>query len=1006
MTSGISASSSSTRLPTEVVSYTIASCSEHSGNYVADNIKVDRPLDQASRWSGAQQAPSMKQWILLRLDTLAVVKSITFGKFHKKHPCNMKEFKVYVGLHPDHMVQVLHTCLKDDAVPESFAIPETNKTGLRFPSRFVKILPLSAHGQSFHVSIWHVSVTGIVEPAYVEAVRARYDEYRETVIARHILKHLRQRRMLMPYMSILARTRLELEHPLVTALHSSLVLQGDFPSAELVLSQMASANLFDDYLRSCQPRARWTRLHGANADGDAPGPRGGHAMALDASRGVIYLLGGWDGRKSLDDLWAYNIGAERWEILCRSTAKEKNGPGPRSCHKMVCDSKTGCLYVLGRLGDDIGKISSSRSPSEEGREQARTQTGDRNPNDQQGMSFCSEFYRYHTRGLDGGKWDLLSFDTATSGGPQLIFDHQMVMDSETQTIYVSGGRVVNGDWDSPKYSAFYSYDVRSSKWKLLQPISASGPSSVQSPISQRSGHSMVFDPLTHTLFVFAGQKDERYLSDMCAYDTESNTVTELFSNFSSVGGPDACFTQRAVIDPTLKEIYVFCGLSRSQQTEALTVLKADAPNWVYRYTYPNIPGTWTQILPEPLRKDIDHSKTDTESMLNYGEGEYGAEWDDDIPRPRYAHQVVYDEKTGKAFLHGGNAGETKDEENEHGDPSGDGQDTGIRSRGESGEGPREPEGIAFSSAGYRRSLAFRDGGMEGSENRNDEDVEHRSWTRMRELRLDDFWSMTLIRAGPEEVVRRAVYHIRRQRFREMCEDQPPLTALRYLQTEVADVVDHSDSEEADIFRSLLSHLLVVAPLGIATPTSSGGISAHHDQGSGICGDDTEEEVSEGQDWQRKVARLEDVPPKKRTRSQSPGEEELVWTSMIEGNDGGRTGGEVEGYGFEPSAGSCHPWSETTSRSIEPTPLSIAKMTRSGGQKRSHAVLLLDEDPLEVSSSGSDSVHDGSKTRAKPLSADRFRQRTEVFEGLLELVETGAKQPEGSLLDLVDSEGGL
>lgn len=1005
MTSGISASNSSTGLPAEIISYTIAGCSEHSGNYVADNIKVDRPHDQASRWSGAQQAPSMKQWILLRLDTLAVVKSITFGKFHKTHPCNMKEFKVYVGLHQDHMVQVLHTCLKDNAVPESFTIPETNKAGLRFPSRFVKILPLSAHGQSFHVSIWHVSVTGIVEPAYVEAVRARYDEYRETVIARHILKHLRQRRMLMPYMSILSRTRLELEHPLVTALHSSLVLQGDFPSAELVLSQMASANLFDDYLRSCQPRARWTRLNGTNADGDAPGPRGGHAMALDASRGVIYLFGGWDGRKSLDDLWAYDIGAERWEILCRSTAKEKNGPGPRSCHKMVCDSKTGCLYVLGRLGDDVGKISSSRSPSEEGRGQARTQTGDRNPNDQQGMSFCSEFYRYHTRGLDGGKWDLLSFDTATSGGPQLIFDHQMVMDSETQTIYVSGGRVVNGDWDSPKYSAFYSYDVRSSKWKLLQPISASGlSSSVQSSISHRSGHSMVFDSHAHALFVFAGQKDDRYLSDMCAYDTESNTVTELFSNFSSVGGPDACFTQRAVIDPTLKEIYVFCGLSRSQQTEALTVLKADAPNWVYRYTHPNIPGTWTQILPEPLRKDIDRSKTDTEGiMLNYGEGEYGTEWDDDIPRPRYAHQVVYDEKTRKAFLHGGNAGETKDEENEHGEPSGDGRDTGIRSRGESGERPREPERIASSSAGYRRGLAFRDGGMEGSESRNEEeDVEHRLWTRMRELRLDDFWSMTLIRAGREEVVRRAVYQIRQQRFREMCEDQPPLTALRYLQTEVADVVDHSDSEEADIFRSLLPHLLVVAPLGIATPTGSGGISAHRDQGSGIHGDDTEEEVSEGQDWQRKIARSEDVPPKKRTRSQSPGEEELVWTSMIEGNDGGSTWGEVEGYGFEPTAGSCHPWSG----SIEPTPLSIAKMARSSGQKRSHAVLLLDEDPLEVTSSGSDSVHDGSKTRAKPLSADRFRQRTEVFEGLLELVEPGAKQPEGSLLDLVDSEGGL
>jgi len=71
---------------------------------------------------------------------------------------------------------------------------------------------------------------------------------------------------------------------------------------------------------------------------------------------------------------------------------------------------------------------------------------------------------------------------------------------------------------------------------------------------------MVLDPLTHTFFIFAGQRDNRYLSDMYAYDLESNTVTELFANFSTVGGPDACFTQRAVIDPRLREIYVCVSL--------------------------------------------------------------------------------------------------------------------------------------------------------------------------------------------------------------------------------------------------------------------------------------------------------------------------------------------------------------------------------------------------------------------------------------------------------------
>jgi hypothetical protein len=46
------------------------------------------------------------------------------------------------------------------------------------------------------------------------------------------------------------------------------------------------------------------------------------------------------------------------------------------------------------------------------------------------------------------------------------------MDCEAQILYVSGGRVVDGDWDSPKYSGMYSYNVRTSKWKLLQRVSS------------------------------------------------------------------------------------------------------------------------------------------------------------------------------------------------------------------------------------------------------------------------------------------------------------------------------------------------------------------------------------------------------------------------------------------------------------------------------------------------------------------------------------------------------
>ena len=44
----------------------------------------------------------------------------------------------------------------------------------------------------------------------------------------------------------------------------------------------------------------------------------------------------------------------------------------------------------------------------------------------------------------------------------------MAMDCEAQILYVFGGRVLDGDWDTSKYSGLYSYNVRLSRWRSLQ----------------------------------------------------------------------------------------------------------------------------------------------------------------------------------------------------------------------------------------------------------------------------------------------------------------------------------------------------------------------------------------------------------------------------------------------------------------------------------------------------------------------------------------------------------
>ena len=51
----------------------------------------------------------------------------------------------------------------------------------------------------------------------------------------------------------------------------------------------------------------------------------------------------------------------------------------------------------------------------------------------------SDFYMYD---IGSGKWTLITEDTSAMGGPKLIFDHQMVIDIEKQSLYVFGGRVL------------------------------------------------------------------------------------------------------------------------------------------------------------------------------------------------------------------------------------------------------------------------------------------------------------------------------------------------------------------------------------------------------------------------------------------------------------------------------------------------------------------------------------------------------------------------------------
>ncbi|XP_063931613.1 muskelin-like [Zophobas morio] len=72
-------------------------------------------------------------------------------------------------------------------------------------------------------------------------------------------------------------------------------------------------------------------------------------------------------------------------------------------------------------------------------------------------------------------------------------------------------------------------------------------------------------------------------------------------------------------------------------------------------------------------------------------------------------------------------------------------------------------------------------------------------------RLNDFWSLRFYKVQKEDVIKQALYFIRKQKFLEMSVDDK-FGALRYLQACLAETLDQYDEEQLKDFRSLTSHL--------------------------------------------------------------------------------------------------------------------------------------------------------------------------------------------------------
>ncbi|KAL4827363.1 hypothetical protein H8958_021814 [Nasalis larvatus] len=511
------------------------------------NILVDKPNDQSSRWSSESNYPP--QYLILKLERPAIVQNITFGKYEKTHVCNLKKFKVFGGMNEENMTELLSSGLKNDYNKETFTLKHKIDEQM-FPCRFIKIVPLLSWGPSFNFSIWYVELSGIDDPDVVQPCLNWYSK--EAI--RLCLKHFRQHNYTEAFESLQKKTKIALEHPMLTDIHDKLVLKGDFDACEELIEKAVNGmklrlvirgidfgrnitvftfhfiigdfgtnncyylfastgsgddGLFNQYISQQEYKPRWSQIIpkstketiiSTKGDGEdnRPGMRGGHQMVIDVQTDKFVFL--------------KTFFKKNFVFLSVSKLRIKNGPSARSCHKMCIDIQRRQIYTLGRYLDSSVRNS---------------------------KSLKSDFYRYD---IDTNTWMLLSEDTAADGGPKLVFDHQMCMDSEKHMIYTFGGRILtcNGSVDDsrasePQFSGLFAFNCQCQTWKLLREDSCNaGPEDIQS----RIGHCMLFHSKNRCLYVFGGQRSKTYLNDFFSYDVDSDHVDIISDGTKKDSGMD------------------------------------------------------------------------------------------------------------------------------------------------------------------------------------------------------------------------------------------------------------------------------------------------------------------------------------------------------------------------------------------------------------------------------------------------------------------------------------
>jgi N-acetylneuraminic acid mutarotase len=263
----------------------------------------------------------------------------------------------------------------------------------------------------------------------------------------------------------------------------------------------------------------WTELE---PEGRQPSERIFHAMVYhDASGRVVMFGGGNDQGEFLSDTWVYDSLAADSGVV--------ESPAARSFPSLVFDSAEGRALLFGGGTDD-------EQYEDTWAYESVTDTWTRI--DPVGRSPSGRLYQsmiFHqaegTAVLFGGATegglvnDTWAYNPARNTWTELepIGDlplarmfHALVYDPTTERALLFGGRTDDGLMND-----IWAYDSARNTWTDLQPEG-------EVP-SARGFHSLVFEPGSRKVILFGGEDGEGGLNDTWTYDPETNVWTELYA---------------------------------------------------------------------------------------------------------------------------------------------------------------------------------------------------------------------------------------------------------------------------------------------------------------------------------------------------------------------------------------------------------------------------------------------------------------------------------------------